>query len=481
MTWTRRLTIALGILAHAATHGWGAAPEAKLVDRPPLIASVRGPEHTAWAGCAILLEGRSHQDPPPQVSTLCLVDGKPTVSVLGRAAARSHAVAVEAVAEGGLRILVGRPGGIDEIRVDRPGAPARTATLAEDDALEPYSLLDRPDLDGDGRIDLLQAIYDGVALWRRRDDGAMESMQALKVPASANSDGEQITVSGRGVLEPVPTAPVRFTWPETVQGSRLRTFRVPLPPAGGGVCAAWIDAESQVYASRAVFLSGESPRLVALVAPSDRVALFGNLSLLVAPLACDATARGSRPSLLVTTEFDSNIGWADLGVRDVTGDGLPDIAIVGRKGLMNERLLVAVYPARPDGSFAQRPATGERSDLDPLGAIWDTDVDKDGKLDLVVLDRTRVMLARGIAVKGPGDLPFDLRKPVFAPLPDSVTPRALSLLADFDGDGRLEALVAGEERKDDEKKGAMHVRFGGEGAEKDARLVIVRFPAARAD
>ena len=47
------------------------------------------------------------------------------------------------------------------------------------------------------------------------------------------------------IVEPVPPAAVRWTWPEALPGKRMRVYRVPLTP-GGQACAAWIDAESQV-------------------------------------------------------------------------------------------------------------------------------------------------------------------------------------------------------------------------------------------
>ena len=464
--------LAAAILAAAVARAGAATGEPAVRVRPPRIASVAGPAGTAWSGCAILLEGRTRGDVPPQVSTLCLVEGQPTFTVLGTVAARTRSIAAEAGPGGSLRILVGRPGGIDEMRLESPGAPAQIASLVEDDALEPTALADRPDLDGDGDADLLQATYEGLSLYRREDHGGMTRLQGVQIPPFAEVEGEQLTVHGRPVLEPVPSAPVRWTWPETLQGKRLRTYRVPLA-AGGEVCAAWIDAESQVYASRAVALSGTPERLVALVAPADRFSLFGNLTLIVAPLACDATARGSRPTLALETEFNANIGWAALGVRDVTGDGLADITILGRQGLTNEKLRVAVHAGRADGSFSAKPATEVRSDLDPLFAVWDKDVDGDGRLDLVVLERTRVMLARGIQVSKETDVPFELRKPVFAALPASIAAERLALLLDFDGDGRLDALVAGDEPQDKEK-GGVTVRVGNAVApEKDARLAIV--------
>ncbi len=475
---TRIAALLAATIAAAASAAKGVpVPDAPLVDVPPLISWAKGPAKSDWASCLVLLAGRPHGEPAPQVSTLCRNDGKPTVTVLASVHPRSSTLSVEAGPEGGLRVLVGRPGGIDEIRRDTSAAPARTVALVEDESLDPRWLGDRPDLDGDGRIDLVQATYDGIALFRREEDGRMTRTPGAALPPTAEFGGEWVTVRGEFIVAPVPPAPLRWTWPETIAGRRLRTHRVSLPPAAGNVCAAWIDTDTQVYVSRAVFLSGESPRLVALVEPADKFAFFGNFELLVAPLACDETARGRRPTQQTQTDFDSNFGWTQLDVKDVTGDGRADIVIVGRQGLFHASFQIAVHPGLPDGGFSAKPAAGARSDLDPLASDSENDVDGDGRPDLVVLDRTRVMLARGIAVRGPADLPFDLRKAIFVPLPESVSPEYLLALVDFDGDGRLEAIVAGEERKDDGKKKA-GARTGGAAAraEKDSRIVIVGFP-----
>jgi hypothetical protein len=387
-------------------------------------------------------------------------------------------IAVEAGPGGGLRVLFGRPGGIDEIQLDAPGAAPRVVKLIEDDALDPYSFKDRPDLDGDGTKDLLQATYEGIVTWKRAGDGSVSRVAGPRVPPFANSYGEQVTLSGRLILTPVPPELVRWTWPETLPGRRLRVYRAPLPPATGDVCAAWIDAGAQLYAARAVILSGAPPRLAALVAPSDKIAIFGNLSLLVAPLTCDETARGRQPTLVAKTAFEANIGWTLFAARDVTGDGRLDLLYFGQQGLLDEKLQVAVHHGLADGSFGASPAIGERSDLEPISARWENDVDGDGLLDLVVLDPKRALLARGRAVAKTNELPVDLQKAAVVELPENVRPRRLVELIDFDGDGRLEALIAGETREEKSKKDKAEVRVGGAipRAEKDAQLVIVRFP-----
>ena len=53
-------------------------------------------------------------------------------------------------------------------------------------------------------------------------------------------------------------------------------------------------------------------------------------------------------------------------------------------------------------------------------------------------------------------------------------------MIDFDGDGRREALIVGEEREEKGKKDKPDVSVGGAipRAEKNSQLVVVRFPPA---
>lgn len=455
------------LLALAALSAARAAPT--IVELPPLLWSDKGPEKSAWAQCTILLAGRRHREPPPQAFTLCYADGKPSLSALIPVHRESVALAVSAGPDGGLRAQVGRPGGVDEIRVNAPGAPARIISLIEDEALYPRWLGDAPDVDGDGRSDLVQATYAGVSLWHREPDETMTRRLTVPLAPDASFDGEWITVRGKYLLEPAPPAPLRWTWPEMFPGKRLKTFRVPIDAADARPCEVWIDAEAQVNVTDAEVLSGQPPRLVALTRPADRFALFGNSTLLVAPLACDATARGTKATQRIETDFDSNIGWVELDVRDVNGDGILDVLIIGRLGVINAKLKVAVYAGLANGAFAGSAASATRSDLEPLEATWKDDLDGDGRSDIVVLDKTRVLLVRGIKPKGTRDLPFDLRKATVVDLPDSVKPRALLDPVDFDGDGRLEALVVGEPKAPADNADAS--------GEKYTRLVIVPFPA----
>lgn len=470
-------TACAAVLAAAPAAAAPPGPRAEVLERTePVLAAARAPADSAWAGAVVVLEGKP--DAPdaeaPRLGLLRVRDGRAEVAPLGAAPREARSVACLA-GPGPGRLLVGRPGGIDEF-VAGPDGLSAVARL-EDDRLEPFRLADRPDLDGDGTPDLLQAAYTGLLAWRRTATG-FAPLAAARLAPVVRSGAEQVTVSGSDVLVPVPDAPERWSFPDGLPGHRLRLFRVPLGPQGAGTpCAAWIDAGTALRPLAAAVLSGTAPRLVALAAPADKLSFFGNATLVVAPLACDETARGTAPLQAFKTGVDAMIGWTRLDVRDATGDGLPDALLSGHQGLTSPDLHVALHEGTAGGRFAERARECSVRKVTPLGARWDEDVDGDGWFDLVAFEESGAILLRGTAPKA-GSVPLACDAPVRVTLPEGVTAQRMLELADIDGDGARELVLAARWSPPGRKEGKTRMEVSREGAvhgDDAPRIVVIHF------
>lgn len=449
-------------------------------ERPPLVAAVPAPDGTPWERCLLLLEGRPETDDPPQVTALCAgaagtaAAGTAAFTPLAAAPAHCRAIAAEKTAAGGLRVLAGRPSGVEALEfATRDGAPQRRA-LIDDERLDPETLALTADSDGDGTPDqLLQYTYAGLAAWRRAPDGGAVALGTARLAPEAVVGADVARVRGAFGVGQTPAGPVQWTWPEALPGQRLRTWRVPLGASGPGApCPAWVQTPLPVYVQNGVFLGGDPPRLAALVAPSEKVAIFGNTTLLVAPLACDDTARGKPPEVFEKTGFDANIGWVGFEARDVSGDGTLDLVLCGRQGAVDHKLKLAVYRGTGAGRFESRPREFTDGRLDPLAVRLGSDVDGDGTADLVVLEKNRVIALAGRPAK---DVPFDASVRHTVALPEGLAAEEILAVVDLDRDGRAEAVVLARPEHDP-RRARVNVSGGGAAPRPEARIVVIRFP-----
>lgn len=446
-------------------------------ERPPLVSAVPAPDGTPWERCLLLLEGRPETDDPPQITALCAGAGAGaavTFTPLAAAPAHCRAIFGERTASGGLRVLAGRPGGVDALEFAARGAAVERRGLIDDERVDPETLGQTADVDGDGTPDqLLQATYAGLAAWRRAPDGGATALGTARLAPETTVGADVALVRGPIGVGQAPDAPVQWTWPETMPGRRLRTWRVPLHAHGPGTpCAAWVQSPIPVYVQNGVFLGGDPPRLAALVAPSEKVAIFGNTTLLLAPLACDDTARGKLPEVFQKTDFDANIGWVGLDARDVTGDGTLDLVLYGRQGAVDHRLKLAVYRGTGAGRFESKPRELTDGHLDPLAARFDADVDGDGTADLVLLEEHRALALPGRPAK---TVPFDESGKRAVTLPPGLSADTLLAALDLDRDGRAE-IVALARPEHDPRRSRVNVSGAGAAPRPAARILVIRFP-----
>ena len=411
------LVVQAGGPALAARPTAPAAPLPLVVERPqPIHAIEEAPSGSAWGGCAFVLEGPPGRGAERTVVAVCrggTVRGAPELRPLAAGLAGARALAADLLGDGRVRVLVGVVGGVRAFLLGAPGEQPVEAPGVSDPRLDPSSLGDRPDLDGDGTRDLLQATWEGLAAWRWTGDG-FDPLASAALPRRAAAAGGGVTVWSPSVIAGNEAPRPRWTWPASWTGERLRVERVELGPLGAGpACSAWVAPGSRMQAAAAVVTGGDRPVLAALVEPAEQIALLGERRLLVAPLACRASGRGEPPAMMLETPLANYFAGATLLVRDATGDGIADVVAIGFSGRLKPDLEVLAWAGNAGGGLARRPQRWSHR-ADSMSGSWsfDWDVDGDGRKDLVRRDQRKVWIARGVRPE-PGRVPLE-RTPSFA-------------------------------------------------------------------
>ena len=277
-----------------------------------------------------------------------------------------------------------------------PGAPARA------DAEEPFALLAVPnpgrtaaaelvDLDGDGRTDLVAAVFDGLPpndsrelrAWFQRADGTLPEEPDLAFPLREGAAAYDLADHGDGpgreivLLRRDRVSLISFA--DRVPS--LRELALPAPSAAAVRDERGLD--------RLWMLRDELPGR--LLAP-------GLGELFVVDLASGDTTRlavGARSNYFLPprpgpaigeNELESFYDFPRIDVGDVDGDGRPDI-------VASNRFEIRVFLQRPDGAFRPRAdrelAVGRVTEQDlirgsGLVRVRAEDFDGDARLDLIV-------------------------------------------------------------------------------------------------
>lgn len=335
--------------------------------------------------------------------------------------------------QGGVDLLVGAQGEVRLFLLVDPDAEPAAGPVLRDARLGPWTLED-PDLDGDGTADLVQVVSTGLAAWRRTPDG-FTAWRDVALPPRANFDRDSVSVFSPGLISDDKSG-TRWTTADLRPGNRWRTFRIDLS-GDGSVCPAYVEPGGAWRVASSTVVAGgdkEAPRLVALAQPADRLALMNELRLVVAPLACRASGKGSAPEVFVETAFPNHSNpW--LTAEDMTGDGTLDIVARGIKGRLSPDIQVAVWRGLGGGLFEKKPLTLVHAVKD-LGAFdIQADVDGDGRKDLRYAGKDGPAYCRGIPPDGV-KVPFACDRPVRYATPPK----------DYDTSGLGVTLAAGSRR-----------------------------------
>lgn len=301
-------------------------------------------------------------------------------------------------------------------------------------------------------------------------DGRVAITSELETPQRVSGGAERMPVRSPAV-RPIGRTPagrmVFATDPEPLGRRRLRTLL--LDPEG--------SAEQHVVESWALFPEPEgvvdsvfamlqgAPVLIVTTTSADKLSLLGEKALRIYPLGGDRTRAGDVPLFAATTGINL---WQQAfpTVVDLDRDGRDDLVLAYWKGLKNSIAALEVYKGGTASGFAKpRSMSFNVDDGEKAFLQFGPDVDGDGRPDLILFAKRQLLVF-------PGSEPERaVRKPVaskasrtIALAPDLPRPRGSSMsmslggfqiarsagglgaphLVDVDGDGRPEAVFAGD-------------------------------------
>jgi hypothetical protein len=365
--------------------------------------------------------------------------------------------------------LLLRDGRVDVVASSPDGA-AEIRTIVEDEELGavsggPRVAWDAPAADDSAlRVTLLGAFR----TYRRAPNGTTGIVSELAIPERVNAGPERVRVVSPAVRPIGRTGSGRMTFatePEPLGKRRLRTLLLdPDGPSETRSVESWaLFPEAERVVDRAFAVLNGAPVLIVTTTSADKLSLLGEKALRVYPLGGDRTRAGDVPLFATTTGINL---WqlASPAVVDLDRDGRDDLVLAYWKGLKNAIASLEIYRGA-GSSFAKARsisfdvAGGEKGFIE-----FGHDVDGDGRPDLVLLANREFLVFPGTAPARAIEKAIATQPSRRIAMPDLPAAHSVELsagaegfsvqrvagglgtphLLDLDGDGRPEAVFAGE-------------------------------------
>lgn len=342
--------------------------------------------------------------------------------------------------------------GADEILLGEPG---KLWTLGSPDAPSSPRLL----LEASG-LDLHRGRFKSVEMGRLRtwrlDAGRLVPGPEQTLPVHASREGQSLRLWSLPITD-IGDLPLQAVGPEENGKIRLRTI---LLGPDGQRTDTWsqLPGREKVDSSRYVALDGR-PALIVTTSDADKIGIFAKQRFRLFLLGTDRTRAGKAPSLAFETESHR---WfpVDPVLLDLDKDGKQDLVVFQPEGLGGGDFVIDTFFGQGNGRF-ERPRRLKLNNLEARSWRYGEDVTGDGVADLLTISKTGLRVFAGtsdprrdLLDRRPGqtvDLggaqeTVSISVGVGTGGADMESSRSGSLggpqLADLDGDGRLEVLLA---------------------------------------
>lgn len=365
-----------------------------------------------------------------------LLDGLP---------AKSNAIdSADLDGDGAEEILLGEPGKLWTL--GSPDAPAAPRLLLEASG---FRLRRTPS-------GTFQAVEMGRLRTWRLDAGRLVPGPEQAVPVHAARDGQSLRLWSLPVAE-IGDPPLQAIGPEENGKLRLRTI---LLGPDGQRTETWsqLPGREKVDSFRYVALDGR-PALIVSTSDADKIGIFAKQRFRLFLLGTDRTRSGKPPSLAFETESHR---WFPVEpvLLDLDKDGKQDLVVLQPEGLGGGDFVIDTFFGQGNGHF-ERPRRLKLNNLEARSWRYGKDVTGDGLADLVTISKTglRVFAGTGdprkdlldrhpgqtVALEGAQET-VSISVGIGTGGADMESSHSGSLggpqLADLDGDGRMEVLLA---------------------------------------
>ena len=366
-------------------------------------------------------------------------------------------------------LLLLRDGGIDLV-ASSPDGTATIRSIVENEELGAVFGGPRVAWDAAAAQDtaLRVAILGAFRTYRRTPDGTTAVASELEVPQRVDAGPERVRILSPAV-RPIGLSESRrmifATEPEAFGRRRLHTLLLdPDGPRETHSIESWaLFPEAERVVDRAFAILNGAPILIVTTTSADKLSLLGEKALRVYPLGGDRTRAGDAPLFAATTGINL---WqlASPAVVDLDRDGRDDLVLAYWKGLKNSIAALEIYRGA-GSSFEKRRSISFDVAGGEKGFIgFGRDVDGDGRPDLILLANGELLVFPGADPTRAVEKAITTQPSRRIALPGLPSTHSMELTAgangfevhrvagglgtphllDLDGDGRPEAVFAGD-------------------------------------